>query len=180
MQASPIAGIAFACAAAVGCGGEGQGGVVPASAFERPKQDDAIAKLDAARKAADAKADAQAQARAQTEEAELARLVDAVAIVPEAKPRSLGAACADVAAAMDALVQRQFAGEATALADWNAGKSATLAELRDTCEDEDTIATAACKAHAMKHADDRLVGDAFGLMARCTDKFGKKADAKAR
>lgn len=172
MQASHIAGILFACAAA--CGGEGQGGVVPAGAFDRPKQDDAIANLDAARKAADAKADAIARAQADAEEAELARLVDAVAIVPDRKPGSLSAACTEVAAAMDALVQRQFAKEPSALAEWNAGKAATLAELRDTCEDEDTIATAACKAHAMKHADDRLVGDAFGLMDRCTAKFGAK------
>lgn len=56
-----------------------------------------------------------------------------------------------------------------------------LAELRQTCDDQNEIDVAACKAHALRNAGDRLIGDAFGLMARCEEEFGTvhaKADAK--
>jgi hypothetical protein len=181
MRAHSIAGtvVALAISSAFGisaCGGEGQGGVVPAGAFDRPKKDEGVAKLEAGRKEADAKA----EARAAAQEAELRRLTDEVAIVPDPKPRSIEAACAAAAEAMDALVQRQFATDKAGLAEWNLDKPNMLADLKRKCVDEDTLDAAACKAHAMSHADDRLVGDAFGLMARCDEKFGKPAKADAK
>src|SRR5215210_5772786 len=107
-----IAIVAWALLAA--CGGDGQGGAVPAGAFERPNQDEAIAKLEAVKRAADA----DAQERAEAEEAQLRALVDAVTIVADPKPRSLAVACKEAAAAMDALVQRQFASDADGLGEW--------------------------------------------------------------
>jgi hypothetical protein len=163
----PIARRLLLVAGLAACGGDGQGGVVPAGAFERPDDKSAMKKLDAAKKAA---AEDEAK-RAAALEAELAALTDKVAIVPEPKPRTLALACKAAADAMDALVQRQFAGDAKGLAEWNADKATTLADFEKRCTEEDTLDTASCKAHAMSHADDRLVGDAFGLMQRCDDKF---------
>jgi len=158
-------------------GGEGQGGVVPAGAFDRPDDKKALKNLDAAKKAAEA----DAEKRAAAAEAELRALADAVAIVPQDKPRTLALACKAMARAMDGLVQRQFAADATGLAEWNADKATMLADLEKRCLDEDTLDSASCKAHAMTHADDRLVGDAFGLMQRCDEKLKPpaKPDAKA-
>ena len=54
-----------------------------------------------------------------------------------------------------------------------------LAEARTECEDLGELDVAACKANALHNADDRLVGDAFGLMERCQNKFADELAHKS-
>lgn len=151
-----------------GCGERSDSeGIVPAAAFERPDKDEAVAKLEAAKRKADARAEEAAVAR----EAELDALAEAVTVLPTKMPKSIKVACAEVSDALDSIVRRQFANDPAGLAEWESSREAMLTERRTECESLGELDVAACEANALRNADARLLGDAFGLIERCQKKF---------
>jgi hypothetical protein len=160
----------------LGCGerSDSDGGIVPAAAFERPDRKAAVEKFESAVKKADEKAAAAAAAA----EADLQAHAEAVTIVPPTLPKSLKVACAEVAEALDAIVRRQFEDDPAGVAEWETQRTTMMAEARSECEDQGELDVAACKAHALRNADDRLVGDAFGLMERCQEKYADELAQK--
>ncbi len=126
-------------------------------------------KADEAKATAKRKADREAEAKADDDEAKaLAARIEALAVVPEALPKTLDKACEQMLAAYDGFMRKVLEGDM--LTKWETGgNEMQLAVFGKECRKR-SIATAACQAHALSNATPDLEKSLPAIMKACADK----------
>jgi hypothetical protein len=122
--------------------------------------------MDAAARAAKRKADEEARQR----EAEaLAARLDALAVLPPKRPKTLEKACAQMLAAYDGFMRKVLQGDM--LTKWTTGgNEMQLAVFRKECLKR-SIEVAMCQARALEAAPPEIEPQLADLMGRCAAKF---------
>jgi K+-sensing histidine kinase KdpD len=121
-----------------------------------------------------------AKKRADREAAEKALVdkaaaIQALAVLPEAMPKNLAAACDAAAQAQDEFMMRNFEGEG--LAKWNEAKGTQLGMVKSACVESQSIEIPACQTNAMNNAPADFKKDLPEILKACIDKFGGEAGA---
>jgi hypothetical protein len=113
------------------------------------------------------------QKAAEEAEANKKAAMEAVAIVPDTLPKSLGKACDAVGESYDAFMNRMYADEDETLQKWNDAKGTQLPMTVATCLKGASLQAAACQMHALDNAPEALKGEQTELLRFCIDRYGK-------